>query len=699
MKKLVSVFFSLIFLFSLIELNAQINVLSPVEGTWSNKQMLVIDDSDNNEYLYSINGSDPELFGFAYDGPVLIDATGEIELQVKKLGSRDSKIIHFFVEPDQAFSESYSNFISSFFDTGIISYVSGTDFQIPNELQYSMGLPPLAFMDGRTVSISEKSVLSRLIPCTIQVPGGQKKWRFIIRTLPQTAGVFSRRDVPFYITDWNKITFTDDNLIYKIDSEYWELPKSERIIDRNVGHMISWQSLSYEQGNPIEFFVLPPKPKITENVDETGCIIYSIDGDDSYKFSILSEDGSGYQELFSQIGADTFFGDAVTGKLKIGVFANSVYQGQIDTDYNINKRPPVAPVITASEESFYSRKAVSLKLSVQSGSELFYCVSDPYFIKSLENTYTPQSDIFKSVNADFFVKAQNNSAECVLEPQTEGAVYYKVRCYAKNSLASSEFSEYSVIIDQYNYYYAEGANSDIADGTALKPFGTFKQCIDAINSGRNACLYIKGSLEVPRGQNAILSNCVLKNSGEAALDFAEEASLVVKSASLEIENCLVRSDVPVTAVQKKIIPLFKLEKSVFSMSESQVSVTGGRNVTLIEASSSNVNIFDSILSVNAQTYSSCVSGVKSNFNLQTSSIYTSADTSVILSAKEGTMNIKSCTFKVTAKQGRIAEFFGTRGRFENNLLKSELGKASGISLVYQDEKSTVTEKNNDLYGF
>ncbi|MCR4954778.1 MAG: chitobiase/beta-hexosaminidase C-terminal domain-containing protein, partial [Treponema sp.] len=97
MKKLASVFFSLIFLFSSIELTAQINVLSPVEGTWANKQMLVIDDSDNNEYLYSINGSDPELFGFAYDGPVLIDMTGEVELQIKKLGSRDSKVIHFNV--------------------------------------------------------------------------------------------------------------------------------------------------------------------------------------------------------------------------------------------------------------------------------------------------------------------------------------------------------------------------------------------------------------------------------------------------------------------------------------------------------------------------------------------------------------------------------------------------------------------------
>jgi len=699
MKKFISAYFILCFFSLFTELFAQISVLSPVEGTWSNKQMLVIEASDNNEYLYSVNGSDPELFGFAYDGPVLIDMTGEIELRVKKLGSPDSILIRYFVEPDQASSESYESFISSFYDTGIISYVSGTQLQIPTELQYSMGLPPLSFMDGRTVSISEKSVLSRLIPCTIQDPNSQKRWRFIIRTLPQTAGLFSRRDVPFYITDWDTITFTDENLIYKIDSEFWELPKTERKLDRSIGHMISWQSLSYEQGNPVEFFVLPPKPKINENVDENGCILYTIEGDDSYTFSLLSESTGGYQELFTQVGADTFFGDSVSGKLKIGVFANAVYQGELEAKYNINKRPPSVPTIIASQDSFYSRDSVSLEIRTQSGAELYYSVSDPFFIQSLTDTYNPDSEIFKDVKADFFVKAKDNIAECILEPQAEGAVYYKVRCYAKNSLAVSEYSEYSVIIDQYNYYFSQNADAEIADGTALKPFAAFNQCLDAINNGRNACLYIKGVLQVPKGQNAILSNCTLKNAGDAVIEFTSDSSIVVKSASLEIENCLVRTDLPLASVYKKIIPLFKLEKSVLTMTEAQVSATDGKNITLIEAFSSNVNIFDSILSVNAQTYSSCISSVSSNLNLQTSSIYTSADTSVILSAKDGTMNVRSCTFKVTAKQGRIAEFFGTRGRFENNLLKSDLGKSTGISLIYQDEKSTVTEKNNDLYGF
>ena len=50
--------------------------------------MLIIDNDDNGDYYYSLNGADPEAFGLAYDGPVLIDLTGEITLRIKKVGKK-----------------------------------------------------------------------------------------------------------------------------------------------------------------------------------------------------------------------------------------------------------------------------------------------------------------------------------------------------------------------------------------------------------------------------------------------------------------------------------------------------------------------------------------------------------------------------------------------------------------------------------
>ena len=89
MKKISLFIISIIF--AAVNLFAEINVLSPVEGTWANKQMLVIENTGDGDYLYSLDGSDPESFGFAYDGPVLIDLTGNVNLKVAFLQKSGNK--------------------------------------------------------------------------------------------------------------------------------------------------------------------------------------------------------------------------------------------------------------------------------------------------------------------------------------------------------------------------------------------------------------------------------------------------------------------------------------------------------------------------------------------------------------------------------------------------------------------------------
>ena len=77
-------FISFVASFSL-PLWAEIKLLSPVEGTWANRQMLVIDNSDGGDFFYSVDGADPETFGFAYDGPVLLDVDGDIQVNVTRI--------------------------------------------------------------------------------------------------------------------------------------------------------------------------------------------------------------------------------------------------------------------------------------------------------------------------------------------------------------------------------------------------------------------------------------------------------------------------------------------------------------------------------------------------------------------------------------------------------------------------------------
>ena len=706
MKKLV---FLLIFaVFSLAGF-AQIRVLSPIEGTFANRQMLVIDtDADSaGDYYYSLNGSDPEAFGFAYDGPVLIDLDGPVELKIAKSGRTKSEVtVKYTVLPDGAYNSTYASFISSFYDTGILNYTSGSILSIPEELKYSFGLPPDSFLPGRDLSISAASVLNRYIPCTLLDESTGKRWRFIVRTLPQTAGVYSRRDVPFVITDWTTITFTNDNYIYKIDSEYWSLPKNSIQLDRSVSHMIRWQSIDYAEGNPVEFFVLPPEPVLKQTTEPDGSIYFTLEGDASYSLSIMSDSQTDYHELFTELGADTFYGDNVSGTLNIGFFAGAVYQGYVQVPFAISKRPPSTPLIASTSSSFYSREPVTLTITGEDSSELYYAVSEPYTITSASETYSATSEIFDSVRTGDYQRAPSNTFTLDLKPEGSGAVYFKVAAYSQNGKNSGPVSEYSVIIDQYNYYYNSIAEESTADGTSLRPYATFEQCIQGINSGRYACLRVKGPVKVPAGTHYILSNCVFVNEGNASFEFEEGASIVVKSSNVTFEDFVISSvtdyiqvSAGAGAMTEGLIPFFKLEDSVLDINSCQISALFNKDGLFAEAVRSSVNLNATIASVSATSYASFISGIKSKVNIQNSSVNITGQTCVTLSLNQGDVNLINNSFKITGNKGRIAELFAVDGLVRSNMFKASLRGSSNAAAVYTDKNCQVTQENNDSNGW
>ena len=690
---LIAVFFSG-FLF------AQIKVLSPIEGTFSNRQMLVIDTDGSGEYYYSLNGSDPEAFGFAYDGPVLIDLDGMVELRIAKSGRDKQEVtVKYTVLPDNAFNSNFGTFISSFFDTGILNYTSGSILSIPEELKYSFGLPPDSFLQGKDLSFSADSILTRYIPCTLYDEASGRKWRFIVRTLPQTAGVFSRRDVPFVITDWDTITFTNSNYIYKIDSEYWSLPKNSLVLDRSVSHMIRWQSIDYAEGNPVEYFVLPPKPELTENTDPDGSVHFKLEGDAAYSLGLLSDQNTDYHELFTEIGADTFYGDSVAGVLDIGFFAGSVYQGHVQIPYRINKRPPSTPIITSTSNSFYSRESVEVTIKGESMSELYYAVSEPYTINSASETYSSDSSLFDSVSQGEFIQAASDTVSLQLKPEGSGAVYFKVSAYSQNGSNRGIVAEYGVIIDQYNFYYNAFADSSYSDGTSLRPYTDFEQCLQSINQGRYACIRIKGNVRVPAGVHTIVSNCVFVNEEDASFEFEEGACIQVDNSTLTLKDFTISSVENNLSNTDGLIPYFKLNDSVLELQGCQISALFNKDGLFVESVRSSVNIDSCIASVSALSYASFISGVKTKLNIQNSSINVTSDTCVTLSINQGDVKIVNNSFKISGRKGRVAELFAVDGYADSNSFKASLKNKSNNTAVYTDKNCNVKQEKNDIYGF
>lgn len=694
------VFIILSFIFS-ANLYAEINLISPVEGEWANKQMLILDTTSSDaEYFYSVDGSNPEEFGFAYDGPVFLDVDGNVTLKITKIISHKEKEnieLKYSVNENNGEKSSYHAFITSFFDSGILNYTVGSDLIIPPELKFSFENSAENFIQGQTLKISEKSNLTRSFPCTILDSLTNEKWRFIIKTYPLTSGIFTRRDLPIKIQDWETLEFLDENLIYKIDSEYWELPKKPVKLDRTVSHMISWQSINYEYGNPIEAFVLPPKPELKLSQSENGELICSLEGDESYKMSILGEDKL-YQELFSEICADVFFGDKDSGNLKIGIFCSGLFQGEIDVPYSLNKRPSSPPTIISDTQNFYTRKDVNIKIASEEGSELFYAISEPFSLSDFSYKLEPSAPELKNVSANNFVKSPKNSVSFSLSGLKENSVFYKIRAYSQKDLNQSEVTEYCVIIDQSNFYFDSSNISEFCDGTIEHPFSDFKSLLSAVNLSRNVKIFIKGDLLIPSGKHEIYSNCIIVGNDDSNIIFDEKSQLIVNDSSLDFRKIVIKNKKDPDS--KNMLPLIKGNRSVLSFSDCLIYAEFEKNGTVIDSYNSVVYFDDSICATISNLYTSFITGVGSKIFIKKSNISASSQTAVLLSFSDSQINCTENTFSVNCKRGRIAECFNTEGSFSKNEFKGEISNLTNTSNpIFVDEKSSISLTDNVNYGF
>ena len=702
----------------------EIDLLSPKKGEWSNKQMLVINDFPNpdGDYFYSLDGSDPQSFGFAYDGPVLIDVTGEIQLKIAfidKTGIVSKKEVSFSVKPileDSIEDTEYRNFIRIFNSSGIVNYTSGSDFSIPKQLFYSFSSLDMEqlqknddlFMEGTILRLSAENSITRYIPCTVFDSINRNYFRFIIKTYPQSAGVYTKKELPFTIDDWEKITFHNRDLIYKIDSEFWGLPDDNPIIfDRSESHMISWQSIDYSKGNVVEYYILPPKPKIIYEKNDDGSVVYSVEdlsGEGAFTLSIYSEEKNEYQELFKKIGVDAFPGEKIQDSMKIGIFSNSVYQGCFTADYKINKCPPSIPVINTSAKSFYSRKNVRVEINCDSTDELYVALSEPFTITNNGKIYNVNSEELKDVQVGEYRKAKTSKFVINWEPKNKQPVYYKISCYAKNQNNVSKTSEYQVIIDKSSFYFDKNANPENAQGTVENPYTDFDQCYNELKKVRAITLRLKGELEIKK--NYILeSNFEILNDGDAHIVFKRNGSFTIKGSTLEISKCRISNDMEVdnrSAVNSSLnnsnlICLLRLENAVLTLNNCQLGFDFAKNGSVIDSVNSIVNVFDTIVSANAISYVSFISSVKSRINVQKSVVTTSADVNVVISANDGVVTSRDNSYTVAGQSGRVCELFSVKASFINNKFKTVLSNgAQVINPIYKDDKKELIEEEKQI---
>ncbi|MDE5776261.1 MAG: chitobiase/beta-hexosaminidase C-terminal domain-containing protein, partial [Treponemataceae bacterium] len=233
MKK--NIFFAISFFsFFAAALFAEVTVVNPVQGNFANAQTLVIEANDGEEIYYSFSGTDPLASGFAYDGPVLLDVTGNVELRVAVISkelSHSEIVIRYAVSPAETKNPEHTEFLSMFESVPIFEYVAGEKISIPFTLEYAFGSNRI-FERGREVSISKNATVERFLPISLR--SGSSEWRYVVHIMPSGFGKLSRREVPFEIVDWTTLVFTDQKKIYSLDGSWWYSSRDEVTLDRTV---------------------------------------------------------------------------------------------------------------------------------------------------------------------------------------------------------------------------------------------------------------------------------------------------------------------------------------------------------------------------------------------------------------------------------------------------------------------------------
>lgn len=696
------VFTSLIF--------AQSRVISPASGTWANRQCLVLDVNDGAECFYSFSGSDPLTSGFAYDGPVLIDSAGEITLKIAVVFGdecRERFEVSYVVAESNPFAQksAENEFLRNTVAKGIFMYSYGNPLSIPASLTYAFGDDEKKiFFPGKELFLNPENRLSRYIPCTVS--DGSRFWRFIVLTSGGDIGILAKYTVPFEIRDWTTFVFTGEKLIWAIDDGYWSASTLPVELDRTVRHKISWQSVAYEAGNPIQSFVLPPEPDFVSEEEKNGAVSFLIEGDTRYKMGIVSSGVQG--EAFTSGGLlshavfDTFEGDSISGTAEFAFFCDGVFMGTKTASYSVDKCPPDAPIFVSNVKTPYSRVPVEIQLESEPGAEIFYAVSDAF---EVDEYSVVDSDDFDFVEAGNFALYD---VPVILKSEIKSAMFYKVRAYAVDSSGNmSSVSEYRVIIDEYNYYVSADAEVEDADGTRLRPFSSFEQILDVIKQSRFAHFFVSGTIKIPSGETVLSSNCAFSSpDGSGRFVIPSDGSFVVRSSSVDSKNIIFekersRSHAKLSSLSSSNSVFFTLENAAVSFENCEILGFFAESGTVFNSMNSVVEMSNSGLTVQSDSYACALSSSDSKISVMNSRISSVSATAVNFSIQGGQFELKESECRVVSHLGRIAELMRTTASLSSNLYAGEFDKKLvGVVPVWTDKETLLlVDSKNVSEGF
>lgn len=687
---------------------ADVKIMNPVPGTWANKQVLMIEASEGESVFYSLSGEDPLESGFAYDGPVFIDLSGEVKITVAAIDNSKKKtaysVEYTVVEPDyEGLAENQISFVRKVTARPKFDLPCGTILPVPDGVSYSFALDSDTYVENASdLFVSDLNTVDRYSPVALNMPNGQN-YRFILHSIPVIQGEYSKREVPFRIVDWSKIEFTDRKMIYSVDGSWWKGWKEEVIIDRNVPHTVQWQNVDYNSSNPIETFVIPASPAIKTVINNDRTVTLSLAGSDDFRIAECENKdklttSSVAKGLYKEIVFDCYKGEKYSESFPFDVYYDNVYQGTLIAGITVSKQKPASPVIDYGVSSF-SRDNVKVSITTEDDLTVYYYIYPGYSLTIddvIENNVAKLESIVTKDKEAVYKCLEETTLDVVND--SENAMAYVVTAYAVDkwqnvSDAATEF----FIIDRVNFFLGSRVTKAMPDGTVLHPFNNLKDLENIVNDNKFTRIIVLDSSDKISDDIVFKSNVEIAGTNSTSLKFDCDSTLNVENASLCLNTVVLEKDF---ADECQVNTFINGTTALVDLKDCEIIYNGGKNATALNLSNSVLSVADSGITVNASEYACCISQRNTSSTIKKARLVTVCSTGVNVSCKNGTFNMTESNCQVNGTFGRVAEFFAVKGSVTNcdftalNLLKNLNTKA-----LWLDEKSSVTQKGNKVKGF
>lgn len=678
------------------------SVVSPAAGVWRNKQALVLKSEADVDLYYSLTGADPLVSGFFYDGPVLINETGRVKVHIVAVfpdGSKKEYSLEYVVDETQDSDFDRHPFVRQIKQNPVMTYESGSAFTIPEGLLYSLDNTRAPYIEGGTLTLSAKNNIERFIPCSIADAKGNSQAHFVIRVTAKERPKAHPVELPFEVSNWTHITFTDKTFIYSIDGDLWAA-RDESELDRIVPHTISWQPMEYSSDNAVFEYTLPTKPELFTQSNRDGSVCFFIEevpGGREADLSGFLKDEEGDKSLHYTFAdgsrmafVNAFPNEDLKEQVQLALYCDGNLQGTIEQAVHIDRLPPATPVITSD-----ANNPSAVKITVEPDSHVFYALSSPVDVP-LESPGCYHKGDKPSERGEFKLY---KGGVIDLESGEGCALLYQIRTFAVDSSGNkSDTSELDLIIDKTNYYLAANSASEKHDGSYENPFTSMEQFLALLSVSRGKLnLHVFGSVDLPNREIIIEKPCHFIGHDDGRFVFSRNSLFKVRGTQVSFEDFVFEKQ---SAGQMERGNLFDLEDSALVIEHSELSGVFEDGGSLITSKGGSVQLVDTGLTVAADAWACALQAVDSTVTATGTRWTSSAAACINASVTGGNSSFEDCSFSLIGKLGRGLELQGALSSIVDSEFIARLDPDTKNSFaIWSDDRDAVTSERNVQRGF